>query len=226
MDESLDPDLTHETLIHDLNNVFETITEAAELLNSDKRWKPLAAALSRSVLRGQRLLGAIPDRSPNLAAIVQDAIQSVTDYCVAGRRPRMRFVRDIGGAIRLPGSPKDWERVFANLFLNTLQIMQKPGRIDISAQQADGFITITVSDNGPGIPPEILPSMFRPNVSTKSAAPVRSGLGLHIVASIVKRHGGRVQAANRDRATGAIFTISLPAFESRRELAPESRTEK
>ena len=216
MDELLDPDLTHETLIHDLNNVFETITEAAELLNSDKRWKPLAAALSRSVIRGQRLLGAIPDRSPTLAAVVQDAIQSVTDYCVAGRRPRMRFVCEITADTRLPGSSKDWERVFANLFLNTLQIMQKPGRIDISTQQTDAVLTITVSDNGPGIPPEILPSMFRPNVSTKTAAHGRSGLGLHIVASIVKRHGGRVIAANRDRATGDLFTISLPV-EVRRE---------
>lgn len=223
MDEPLDPDLTHETLIHDLGSVFETITEAAELLNSDKRWKPLAAALSRSVLRGQRLLGAIPDRSPNLAAIVQDAIQSVTDYCVAGRRPRMRFVRDIGAGIRLPGSPKDWERVFANLFLNTVQIMQKPGRIDISSQESDGSLIITVSDNGPGIPPEILPYMFRPNVSTKAPAPARSGLGLHIVASIVKKHGGRVMAANRDRATGAVFTIVLPLLENRREILPEIR---
>ncbi len=216
MDELVDPDLTHETLIHDLNNVFETITEAAELLNSDKHWKPLAAALSRSVIRGQRLLGAIPDRSPNLAAVVQDAIQSVTDYCVAGRRPRMRFVREINANTRLPGSSKDWERVFANLFLNTVQIMQKPGRIDISTQQTDSVLTITVSDNGPGIPTEILPSMFRPNVSTKTDTHGRSGLGLHIVASIVKRHGGRVVAANRDRATGAVFTISLPT-ESRRE---------
>ncbi len=216
MDDPLDSDLTHETLIHDLNNVFETITEAAELLNSDKRWKSLAAALSRSVIRGQRLLGAIPDRSPNLAAVVQDAIQSVTDYCVAGRRPRMRFVREINANTRLPGSSKDWERVFANLFLNTVQIMQKPGRIDISTQQSDSTLTITVSDNGPGIPPELLPSMFRPNVSTKAANHGRSGLGLHIVASIVKRHGGRVVAANRDRATGAIFTIFLPV-ESRRE---------
>ena len=226
MNDSLDPDLTHETLIHDFNNVFETINEAAELLNSDKRWKPLAAALSRSALRGQRLLGAIPDRSPNLAAIVQDAIQSVTDYCVAGRRPRMRFVQDIGPGIRLPGSPKDWERVFANLFLNTVQIMQKPGRIDISTQQADGFLNITVCDNGPGIPPEILPLMFRTNVSTNPPAPARSGRGVHIVASIVKTHGGRVAAANRDRASGAVFTISLPGFEPRRELPPDVRIEK
>lgn len=211
MEESLESDLTHESLIHDLNNVFETITEVAELLKADQQWRPLAATLWRSVERGKRLLGAIPDRTPNLAGIVEDAIQSITDYCTAARRPRMRFVRQIPPDVRLPGSAKDWERVFANLFLNAVQIMQEPGRIDIIAQQADGSISVTVSDNGPGIPAEILPRIFRPNVSTKTSGEARSGLGLHIVASIVKRYSGRVIAANREPGSGAIFTISLPA---------------
>lgn len=111
MEDSLDLDLTHESLIHDLNNVFETITEAAELLSADRRWKPLAATLSRSVARGKRLLGAIPDSTPNLAAIVEDAIQSVTDYCIAARKPRMRFVRQVPDECRLPGSSKDRKSV-------------------------------------------------------------------------------------------------------------------
>jgi C4-dicarboxylate-specific signal transduction histidine kinase len=88
--------------------------------------------------------------------------------------------------------------------------MQKPGRIDIEGQQLEGSLSITVSDNGPGIPADILPRMFRPNVSTKTSRS-RSGLGLHIVASIVKKYSGRVTAANRERGSGAVFTISLPA---------------
>lgn len=211
MDDSLDSDLSHETLVHDLNNVFETITEAAELLSTDRRWKSLAATLGRSVTRGKRLLGAIPDRTPNLAAVVDDAVQSVTDYCIATRKPRIRFVRQLPAEVRLPGSAKDWERVFANLFLNTAQIMHKPGRIDIAAQQAENSLAITVSDNGPGIPPDILPRLFRPHVSTKISKAGRTGLGLHIVASIVRKYSGRVTAANRERANGAVFTISLPA---------------
>src|SRR5690349_5608645 len=151
MEDAPDSDLSHESLIHDLNNVFETITEAAELLNSDRRWKTLAATLNRSVKRGKRLLGAIPDGTPNLAAIVDDAIQSVTDYCVAARKPRMRWVRRIPSDVRLPGSSKDWERVFANLFLNTAQIMHCPGRIEIETRQAEDGLSIIVSDNGPGI---------------------------------------------------------------------------
>jgi signal transduction histidine kinase len=211
MDDSLDSDLSHETLVHDLNNVFETITEAAELLSADRRWKSLAATLCRSVTRGRRLLGAIPDSTPNLAVIVEDAIQSVTDYCTATRKPRIRFIRQLPPEVRLPGSAKDWERVFANLFLNTAQIMHKPGRIDIAAQQAENLLAITVADNGPGIPADLLPRLFRPHVSTKTSKSGRAGLGLHIVASIVKKYSGRVTAANREHLKGAVFTISLPA---------------
>ena len=210
MDESLEPDLSHETLIHDLNNVFETIIEAAELLNSDRRWKPLAATLGRSVRRGKRLLGALPDGTPNLAAIVDDAIQSVNDYCVAARKPRLRWVRRVPADVRLPGSSKDWERVFVNLFLNTAQAVRRPGRIEIESERDDDTLAITISDNGPGIPTEILPGLFRPHVSTKTDRSGRSGLGLHIVASIVKKYSGRVGAANRERGGGAVFTILLP----------------
>ncbi len=210
MDDPVESDLSHESLIHDLNNVFETITEAAELLNSDRRWKPLAATLCRSVKRGKRLLGAIPDKTPNLAVIVDDAIQSVTDYCAAARKPRMRWMRRIPAEVRLPGSSKDWERVFVNLFLNTVEIMHRPGRIDIETASAGNSLSITVSDNGPGFPADLLPRLFRPNVSTKTGGAARSGLGLHIVASIVKGYSGQVSAANKERGTGAIFTIFLP----------------
>jgi signal transduction histidine kinase len=210
MEEAAESELTREDLIHDLNNVFETITEAADLLSTDRRWKSLAATLGRSVMRGKRLLGAIPDSTPYLAAIVEDAIQSVTDYCIAARKPRLRFVRQIANETRLPGSAKDWERVFLNLFLNAAQIMQKPGRIDIEAQQLENILCIVVSDNGPGIPPDLLPRIFRTNVSTKTSRS-RSGRGLHIVAAIVKQYAGRVSAANRERGNGAVFTISLPS---------------
>jgi signal transduction histidine kinase len=211
MEDSLDSDLTHETLIHDLNNVFETIHEAAELLNTDRHWKPLAGTLSRSIARGRRLLGAIPDSTPSLTTIVDHAIQSVSDYCLAARKHRIRFVRQFPNDLRLPGSANDWERVFVNLFLNAAQIMRKPGRIEITAEQTGDSLTIRVSDNGPGIPAEILSRIFRPNVSTKTNSSGRSGLGLHIVASIVKKYSGRVTAANRESASGAVFTILLPA---------------
>jgi signal transduction histidine kinase len=211
MDEAAELELTREDLIHDLNNVFETIIEAADLLAADKRWKTLAATLTRSVMRGKRLLGAIPDSSPNLSAIVSAATQYVTDYCIAARKPRMRFVSEVPTDVKLPGSTQDWERVFVNLFLNAAQIMKKPGRIDIGSEVMEGYLHITISDSGPGIPEDILPRMFRTNVSTKVSRNARTGLGLHIVAAIVRKYGGGIVAANRQRSSGAVFTISLPS---------------
>lgn len=210
MDDVLDPDLTHECLIHDLNNVFETITEAAELLSADRHWRTLAATLQRSVARGKRLVGAIPDHTPDLATILDDSIQSARDFCITARKPQIEFKLKLAPAISLPGSAKEWERVFANLFLNAAQAFRKPGHIEIAAEKTDEGLKIMILDNGPGIPAEILPRIFRPNVSTKPGSARRSGLGLHIVASIVKRYGGKVSAANRDIRSGAVFTISLP----------------
>jgi signal transduction histidine kinase len=210
MDESTDSDLTRESLIHDLNNVFETITEVAELLSADRQWKPIAATLTRCVARGKRLTGAIPDSTPNLAIVIEDAIQCAADYAAAARKPHMTFVRKLPECeSRLPGADKDWERVFANLFLNAVQVMRKPGRIEICAEQAEGALKITIADDGPGIPEDILPRVFRAHVSTR-ATTRRSGLGLHIVATIVRRYSGRVTAANRESSPGAIFTIHLP----------------
>jgi signal transduction histidine kinase len=210
MEDDVESELTRDDLIHDLNNVFETISEAADKLAADRRWQTLAATLTRSVTRGQRLMGSIPDSTPSLNGIIDDAIQSVTDYCIAVRNPRLRFVRDIPQDVRLPGSAKDWERVFVNLFLNAAQIMKKPGRIEIASRIGERELTITVSDTGPGIPEDILPRMFDANVSTKISRSTRTGLGLHIVSSIVKKYQGRVAAANRERGNGAVFTISIP----------------
>lgn len=210
MDDSFDPDLTHECLIHDLNNVFETITEAAELLSTDVQWRSLAATLKRSVARGKRLVGAIPDHTPDLVSVIDDAIQSTQDFCVTARKPRPEFSKQLAPGVPLPGSAKDWERVFVNLFLNAAQAFRRPGLIEIAGSRLEGAVRIQVSDNGPGIPVDILPRVFRPNVSTKPGSTRRSGLGLHIVASIVRGYGGKVAAANRDTGSGAIFSLTLP----------------
>jgi signal transduction histidine kinase len=219
MDEFVDPDLTHECLIHDLNNVFETITEAAELLNADRHWRTLAATLQRSVARGKRLVGAIPDHTPDLGTVIDGAIQSAQDFCLTARKPHIDFFRKLSPGIPLPGSAKEWERVFVNLFLNAAQAFRKPGRIEITTEKVEDNLKILIADNGPGIPVEILSRIFRPNVSTKSGSNRRSGLGLHIVASIVKRYGGRVTAANRDTRSGAIFAITVPVQQVRAQSA-------
>jgi len=89
--------------------------------------------------------------------------------------------------------------VLVNLFLNSAQAGAK--NIRIEAHQGE----IIVSDDGPGIAPELLPTIFEPRVSTKS---IISGLGLYVVQSIVEQNGGSVTAAN-SAGGGAVFTMRI-----------------
>jgi two-component system, NtrC family, sensor histidine kinase HupT/HoxJ len=67
-------------------------------------------------------------------------------------------------------------------------------------------VTVTVSDSGPGIAPELLERVFEPFFTTKAKG---SGLGLAISAGIAQAHGARLRALNRS-VGGAVFTLEFP----------------
>lgn len=93
-----------------------------------------------------------------------------------------------------------------NLLINALQAVERKGRVEVSAVVANGMVCVAVSDNGPGIPPEKLASIFDPYFTTKTEG---SGLGLWIAQQIATAHGGNLQAQNGP-AGGAILTMRLP----------------
>ncbi len=91
-------DLTLEGLVHDLNNVFQTISESAELLEDDPRWEKLAHTLQRSADRGHRIAHSIleTNRSPiELAPIIENASQFCQDYLECANRPKLEFSSEI-----------------------------------------------------------------------------------------------------------------------------------
>jgi signal transduction histidine kinase len=201
-------DLTLPCLVHDLNNVFQTLTEAADLLSGDPRWSALSAAILRSVERGRNVTQSIQSTGDNFASldqILNDAIAFVQDSLIGARNQVIQFERHIDPAIELRRTWA-WERVFINLFSNSVRAMPAGGRIRVEAQRFAAETRIRVEDDGPGIPLDILPHVFEPHVSTRG-----SGLGLHIVRTIVKQDGGEVLACNRSQGRGAAFTITIPA---------------
>ncbi len=204
-------DLTVECLVHDLNNVFQTLVEAADLLATDKKWASLAGTIFRSVERGKSITQSLATVEPELVdlnAAIEKSAQFAEDFVATALARHVVFARDLQPGLRVQGTSAIWERVFVNLLLNAAQAMSNGGCVNIRTQIADGRAEIVVSDDGPGIPEAILPEIFKPRFSTSAR---RSGLGLHIVATIVNQHQGSVEAANRTSGTGAIFTISLPS---------------
>jgi two-component system, NtrC family, sensor histidine kinase HydH len=80
--------------------------------------------------------------------------------------------------------------------------------LHVQLSQPNAFeIRLVVEDTGHGIPPEILPIIFTPFVSTKESG---TGLGLAVTKRLVEEHGGKIVACNRPEG-GARFVITLPA---------------
>jgi len=200
-------DLTLSGLVHDLNNVFQTLVDAADLLSGDPRYARLSAAILRSVERGKNIAASIQANTTAdtpFEQILANAIAFVEDSVAAGRGPEIGFACEVEPGIAL-GGHWAWERVLINLFLNAMRAMPAGGTIHVRARRSDGHVEIVVRDEGRGIAPQMLDHLFLPHVSTGS-----SGLGLHIVETIVKQDGGHIRAANRSDTHGAEFTITLP----------------
>jgi signal transduction histidine kinase len=202
-------DLSLPCLVHDLNNVFQTLVEAADLLAVDPRWAPVSAVILRSIERGKAITDSMQQVEQPPApfeTILGNAMAFTEDSLIGGRGPAIHFVCDVEPGIELRRIWA-WERVLINLFSNAIRAMPGGGTIYVSARTGDGRAEIVVRDEGAGIAPEILADLFRPHVSTK----VLGGLGLHIVETIVKQDEGEVRAANRVDGRGAEFVISIPA---------------
>jgi signal transduction histidine kinase len=195
-------DHTLEGLVHDLNNVFQTIGESAELLDADPKWAKLARTLQRNVHRGQRIVrGILETNRPDseLAPVVEGSIQFSKDYLECVHGPKLDFTQHIDPEFRVRGDAASWERVLVNLFVNAAEAGAHHVTVDAHGGE------VVISDDGPGISQELLPRIFQAHVSTKS---ILSGLGLYVVQSIVELNGGSVVAEN-GQTCGAVFRIRI-----------------
>jgi two-component system sensor histidine kinase HydH len=119
----------------------------------------------------------------------------------------IRIERQVSGDLPALHADRDrMNQVLLNLALNGIQAMPDGGALILGAAAADGTMTLTVEDTGPGISPDLLPRVFEPYVTTKTKG---LGLGLTIARRIVEAHGGHIDVENKpDRGTR--FRVMLP----------------
>jgi len=105
------------------------------------------------------------------------------------------------------------KQLLLNLVVNALQYTQPGGRVLLSLRVVEDCVHITISDNGPGIPPKELPHIFdrfyRVEKSRSRSALGGSGLGLSIAQWIAQSHDGRIEVAS-EPGKGTTFSVWLP----------------
>lgn len=95
------------------------------------------------------------------------------------------------------------EAVIANLLTNSIQAIEKKGKIELRLSDNDDSIKIEVEDTGPGISQSVVPKIFDPLFTTKTNG---TGLGLAICKTIIEQHGGTISV----KSNPTTFTIILP----------------
>lgn len=97
-------------------------------------------------------------------------------------------------------------RAFLNVVRNAIQFMHGSGILSITTRCEGDEAVVTITDTGPGIPPDVLPTIFQPFVTHRERG---TGLGLSVTRQIIEQHGGRIEVES-ELGKGTRFTFYLP----------------
>jgi two-component system phosphate regulon sensor histidine kinase PhoR len=157
------------------------------------------------------------DAKQEVLDVVSCEVQQVFSGVVADLSPLIEAkqqrvtVAVAAEAYTLQADPAKLHDIVRNLVENAVNYSPDGAAIRLEAARHDAVAHITVSDSGPGIPPEDLTRVFERfyRVDKSRSKPGGTGLGLAIVRHLVELHGGRATAENRPEG-GARFTVTLP----------------
>jgi PAS domain S-box-containing protein len=158
------------------------------------------------------------DRHPlDMAETVARAVASFTGNAALNRHIELRTepIWVDADAVRL-------EQVLANIMTNAVKYTPPGGEIRVSLRGDGTDAVLSVQDNGFGIPPELLPSIFDMFVQgerTLDRAQGGLGIGLTLVRRLVELHGGTVTAASGGAGRGSTFVVRLPRVREQRATA-------
>lgn len=222
-------------IAHDFNNLLTVILGNAELLTDQVADNPLAGKLLHNMLRAaarggdltQRLLAF--SRRQNLQPVVVDVSKTITDVMALlertlEERNTLRFT-EVDTLPHVFIDPIQLETALINLTVNARDAMPEGGLITYSAteivigpeagpddEEADlapgRYVELSVSDNGVGMPPEVVEHIFEPFYTTKDAGK-GTGLGLSMVYGFARQSGGHVSVTSVEWG-GTVVKLYLP----------------
>jgi signal transduction histidine kinase/DNA-binding response OmpR family regulator len=215
-------------LAHELRNPLAPIRMASELLTRtrqpDDRAQSAIDIVKRQVSHLTRLVDDLLDISRItrsrielrrqdvvLAEVIAQALETV-EPLVREKRHHVTTTSGIEPLV-VNGDPSRLVQCVANLLTNAIKYSDAEGRIHIESHAQGTEAVVTISDNGTGIAPDLLPHIFDLFVQSKRTLDRSQGglgIGLSVVKRLIEMHGGSVSAHSGGAGHGATFTIRLP----------------
>lgn len=197
--------LTSEVLVeeYDLHEDAERREMLAELIGETERARTIVHNLLDFARESDTQLQALQLRS-----VVDETIALVANQAKVKKiRLKCTVPDDLP---EVHGDRQLLRQVFMNLILNAVDALPEKGKIDVALadDQREGFVSVDITDNGPGIPDHVLSRIFDPFFTTKPQGK-GTGLGLSVSRGIVRKLGGYLLVASR-LGRGTTFTVVLP----------------
>ena len=225
-------------IVHDLKTPLTSVLATLEMLADGDFGLvsiPQKAAIGEAETKSEDLLALIDDIlevarieeaniSLSLAPMAPGALLAELVHEWSHRFQQERATASVSVADDAPVFTADKnliKRVFSNLIQNAVTHSSHPVHLELSARRAGRGVLFTVSDNGPGIPPEYHEIIFRKFGQVEMPRTPRtrsSGLGLTFCKLVVERHGGRIWVKSAE-GKGSSFYIELPSDPLAGEIA-------
>lgn len=209
-------------LAHEVRNPINAVVNSVELVRKGLETAP--ESRDRSV--ALELLEVVADAAHRIGGLVTDLLEfsHAGGYDLASWSPTegvetsLRLLRhrieqaqvhlELGYLGTVLAQPDRLNQVVMNLLDNALRAAGGKGEIWVSTRGEAGGVLLEVRDSGPGIAPDVLPRVFDPFFTTRSAGE-GTGLGLHLSRQIVESQGGRLDVSSA-RGAGATFRMWIP----------------
>lgn len=210
------------SVAHELNTPLAVLQGSIEKLQETVTDSQTQARLARMLRVTQRLrkiseglvdFARVRKRETEAIALRPIIEESWNLVAIDEKAAAVSFSNNVSEAETVIGNADRLVQVFVNLLRNALIAVSSGGEIRVESRHVlrghHHWVCCTVLDDGPGIPPDILPNLFEAFVTTRLDAR-GTGLGLTVAEGIVTQHGGTICAANRPSG-GASLEVTLPA---------------
>jgi PAS domain S-box-containing protein len=206
------------SLAHDFNNVLDTISKAATVLEvmPDRRPEDRAVLIRmilNAVKRGSEIVanvrqfikgGEVPSHSVDLNVLLEESIELTRPTWEAQKN--VSIVRMFQPVSRVNSNAAEMRRIFTNLILNAIDAMPNGGTLIVGCREENSQVQAFVEDSGAGISEDKQSKIFQPYYTTKNKG---TGLGLSSALKIVRAQNGDIKFSSKP-GVGTRFTVELP----------------